>query len=442
MPVTNGQDSLQAPAPVDTSYIENSSDVDFGELIDSLNLAGESDSSTNAHSPETFSVKTDIVRVAVLQNVQTVTVLSDGVFRVKSSVTAQPLSCSRINFQYSKKSGADFVIGVSDKWTKEFVLPCTLTTGNSPWLLRCNNDPYRGILIIVSDGNGSFSVVNSLQMEEYLRGVVPLEIGKRTESFIEALKAQAVAARTYAYKKIQERTSFSYDMSNTVADQVYGGVKVEDRVTDLAVLATKDLIVVADDNIITAYYHSTCGGQTASIEQVWDKPACSYLVSVSDLDSMGQAYCVSSPAFTWQEKWSKSKLNEELLSALRKAYPQKTFSGAVKGIIIDDRLYCGRVKTCTIKGTHWSIQSGGDKIRFLFRRNSAGAPILRSSNFTISSFGAHDVIFNGVGYGHGVGMCQTGALGRALQHQSFDQILKAYYTGVSIRTAVPVRKYK
>ena len=170
MPVTNGQDSLQAPAPVDTSYIENSSDVDFGELIDSLNLAGESDSSTNAHSPETFSVKTDIVRVAVLQNVQTVTVLSDGVFRVKSSVTAQPLSCSRINFQYSKKSGADFVIGVSDKWTKEFVLPCTLTTGNSPWLLRCNNDPYRGILIIVSDGNGSFSVVNSLQMEEYLRG--------------------------------------------------------------------------------------------------------------------------------------------------------------------------------------------------------------------------------------------------------------------------------
>jgi len=139
-----------------------------------------------------------------------------------------------------------------------------------------NGKRYRGEIVI-----GDTTVVNRLPMDSYLRGVVPLEIGNRTADEFAAVQAQAVAARTYAYKHLNNARSF--DMYSTVQDQVYGGVDAEKPQSDSAIATTADIVVLYNGQPISTPYSSTCGGSTAAVTEVWynqsDEP---YLRPVSD----------------------------------------------------------------------------------------------------------------------------------------------------------------
>src|SRR3954470_22145803 len=125
---------------------------------------------------------------------------------------------------------------------------------------------YRGDLL-VSLGDSGLVVINRLSMDSYLRGVVPLEIGNRTAAEMAAVQAQAVAARTYAYKHLNPNRAF--DMYSTVQDQVYGGVDAEKPQSDSAIMATADVVVLYNGQPITTPYHSTCGGSTGGVSEVW-----------------------------------------------------------------------------------------------------------------------------------------------------------------------------
>src|SRR5207237_1041094 len=125
---------------------------------------------------------------------------------------------------------------------------------------------YRGELFITA-GDSGIVVVNRLPMDSYLRGVVPLEIGNRTSAEMAAIQAQAVAARTYAYKHLNNARAF--DMYATVQDQVYGGVDAEKPLADSAILTTADIVVLYNGQPITTPYHSTCGGSTAAVTDDW-----------------------------------------------------------------------------------------------------------------------------------------------------------------------------
>ena len=283
-----------------------------------------------------------------------------------------------------------------------------------PKTLLCSSSPVQRKSVSLSEQKGTFSVINHIDVEQYLRGVVPLEIGKRPESLIEALKAQAVAARTYTYKRMLERKNAPFDMTATVQDQVYGGADPEYRESDLAIKMTEDLIMVYKDSLINAYYHSTCGGKTANIEDVWEKPYCSYLRSVSDLNSSGQPYCQISPRFHWQEKWTSAIFFDQIRNNLSKAFPEKVRQGSIKEISVKESFSCGRVKRCVFSGNNWTVDMGGDRLRFIISRDTPDKSILRSANFKIvSGFQRSADKWNRIWPWRG--MCQMGPLAERCQ---------------------------
>ena len=122
-----------------------------------------------------------------------------------------------------------------------------------------NKACYEGEFVISASGN-KLNAINVIDIENYLRGVVPYEIGRLDESKFEALKAQAVAARTYAYKHFGSRHSHGFDIYADTRDQVYKGLQSASDVTDRAVRETEGVVMTYNGEFITAYYHSTCGG--------------------------------------------------------------------------------------------------------------------------------------------------------------------------------------
>jgi stage II sporulation protein D len=297
-----------------------------------------------------------------------------------------------------------------------------------------NGKKYRGIIIITRTDSG-FLLVNSLPMDSYLRGVVPLEIGNRTSAEFAAVQAQAVAARTYAYKHLT--SSRSFDMYATVQDQVYGGVDAEKPQSDSAIATTADVVVLYNGQPITTPYHSTCGGSTAGVSEVWyDQPDQPYLRPVSDrIPGTDNFYCDSSPRFSWSQSYDAAGLRavmEKYLASYAKA--PKNGVGKITDIREQGRTASGRITALTVQTETGSYTLRGNDIRFALR-DPKGA-ILNSTyfSFTKETSGGEvsSLNINGRGYGHGIGMCQWGAIGRARAGQNYRTILETYYQGTTI----------
>ena len=331
---------------------------------------------------------------------------------------------------------ADMVTATVNNVKRELRLPCTLYVNSATNLLELGENSYRGAIIIIPENANSVSIINTLHIEDYLRGVVPLEIGSLSETEIEALKAQAVAARTYTCKRMLQNADKPFDLASTVADQVYGGANAEAAAADLAIRATKDLILAYNDDIVDAYYHSTCGGKTANIEDAWGGESVPYLRSRSDLDKNGKAYCGQSGAFQWTETWSASRLASTVKHHASEGNMTPPYNGGtLRRIEARERYQCGRVKRAAIVTSSGEHIMSGEKARFVLRRNNAPQPPLRSANFNNATMANGEITITGTGYGHGIGMCQVGAIARARAGESFEQILRAYYTDIAVRTA-------
>jgi len=329
------------------------------------------------------------------------------------------------------------VIATVNGVKKELRLPCTLYVNSTVHLLELGENSYRGAIIITTESAGAVSFINALNVEDYLRGVVPLEIGTLSEAELEALKAQAVAARTYTYKRMSLNGGKLFDLSSTVTDQVYGGANAEAPTSDMAIISTKDLIMAYNDDIVDAYYHSTCGGSTANVEDVWGGESCPYLRARSDKDRSGRAYCSQGNSFRWTETWGMAQLSRIIKRYAADGDLKPPYKGGtLRRIAVRERFVCGRVKRLAIETSCDEFIARGDKTRFVLRRNNAAQQILRSANFNSATIANGEITISGIGYGHGVGMCQVGAIGRARAHENFEQILRAYYSDIALRTAV------
>ncbi len=139
---------------------------------------------------------------------------------------------------------------------------------------------YRGILMVQNKG-GRLTVINNVEIEDYIKGVVPSEMPSGWE--VDALKAQAIAARSYALANLGKRAKFGYDLNDTTEDQVYGGASKETSKTNQIVDDTKGLVLIYDDKIIPAFYSASAGGQTINASSAWgnDLP---YIRSVPSYD--------------------------------------------------------------------------------------------------------------------------------------------------------------
>ena len=293
---------------------------------------------------------------------------------------------------------------------------------------------YRGELVITATDSGML-VVNRLPMDDYLRGVVPLEIGNRTTAEFAAVQAQAVAARTYAYKHLNDVRAF--DMYSTVQDQVYGGVDAEKPQADTAIMTTADVVVLYNGQPIVTPYHSTCGGSTAAVSEVWyDQSDEPYLRPVSDrIPGSDHFYCDPSPRFSWTQTFDGPSLRavmEKYLTAYTNA--PKAGVGRITDIKEQGRTPSGRVAALTVQTDSGTYTLRANDIRFVLR-DPKGA-ILNSTffSFTRETNGGEvsNLTVNGRGYGHGIGMCQWGAIGRARAGQNYRTILETYYQGTTI----------
>ncbi len=304
-------------------------------------------------------------------------------------------------------------------------------------LLSLGGRAYRGDAIVQARPSGRVTAVNVVDMETYLLGVVPREIGKVGPELLEAAKAQAVAARTYAVKYLGRRRELGFDVFATVQDQVYGGAGDEHDPVTQAVRATAGEILSFDGRPIEAYYHSTCAGQTAAIDEVWNERPVPYLVSVRDVDpASGEAFDRSSSRFRWTQRWTAEQINTVLGRTLRDSVRGGGSVGQLRDMRVLERTPSGRVRAMRIETTGGTFTVGRDRVRWILLTPAGAA--LNSSKFDVevtrgADGRASEVVATGGGWGHGIGMCQVGAMGRARAGQDYRAILAAYYPGTRLR---------
>lgn len=277
---------------------------------------------------------------------------------------------------------------------------------------------YRGGIRVVLMGD-SLQIINELPVELYLRGVVPCEMPFTWS--IEALKAQAVAARTFAYSRMIHERKTPFDLDDTTSSQVYRGYDVEKESTNEAISDTAHLILMYRGKPISALYCADCGGVTESASEVFSSDV-PYLVSVPDADAKGNPFNAVSKYNTW----SLFLGDEELLSLLEKS---QIAIGMVREVVIVGCSPSGRVKEVLLRG-----EQGEQTLKGVDFRNLIGVNRLRSTLFEVNRV-EDGWRFEGKGWGHGVGMCQVGAQSRAIAGYDFAEILSAYYRGTELKKA-------
>ncbi len=299
-------------------------------------------------------------------------------------------------------------------------------------ILILGSKKYRGIIKILPAGANA-QVINIVYMEDYLRGVVPPEMGKRTPDEVEAVKAQAVAARTYAMAHLGQYADQQYDMKSSIIDQVYDGFNIETELVNRAIDQTEGKVLFYQDGFVNAYYHSTCGGMTDNIDHVWDRKETPYLKAVADSGA-----CSWSKYYSWKEFFTESQLRSRIEQYLSSERGKDFRISRIKDITILERTPGDRVGELIVRTDKDALSFKKDRIRWVIGRTSNPDLILPSDRFKmeIERDGAgyvSGVSFVGRGYGHGVGMCQCGAIGLARIGWSYDHILGHYYTNVEVK---------
>ena len=312
-----------------------------------------------------------------------------------------------------------------------------LSSADTAVAVRLNGRDYRGRFLLTATLTG-VTAVNQVGIEDYLTGVVGAEMGRRTELELEALRAQAVLSRTIALKALSGSRwrGRGYDLVATVADQAYAGIPFEFPAGVQAVRDTRGLVLMFEGQLIDGFFHSTCGGRTADGVEVFAGADRPYLRSIRDEDPSGRPWCAISPRFRWQERWSGELLARTLARTLPANGGSVQLARTLRDIRVLDRTATGRVAHLEFSGPGGLTVTG--PVARLVLQGQDGS-ILRSANFNlqVSRSGGRivELVADGAGAGHGVGMCQWGALARARAGHSYQDILSAYFPGTAVTRA-------
>ena len=321
------------------------------------------------------------------------------------------------------------------------------------------NRTYRGDFIFAVREH-QISVVNEVEIGDYLYGVVPCEMEYYWPS--EALKAQAIVARTYLIKNLGRFSHLGFDLTDNSSSQVYNGMNSERPETSRAVDETADKVVTYQGSLINAYYHASSGGLTANSENVWSGTV-PYLKAVED------SYSISAPNATWSLTFTSSQLTDLLL--------EKGYSlGAVESVEIGEISEDGRVQHLLLitdrgaidlvkeqarsvlgysrlKSIYYSVNGSG--LRSIISRSGiqtksmdglnilsadglnviqAASPVMIRNDRGVESIlsNSENIVFEGKGWGHGVGLSQWGAKTMAEQGFTAEEIIKYYYKDVEV----------
>jgi SpoIID/LytB domain protein len=309
---------------------------------------------------------------------------------------------------------------------------------------------YTGQLIFAPDRNGGVVGMVSLGAERVLKGTVPAETYSNAPKA--ALQAQAVAARNNMFAAIGVRNlADPYMLRGDVMDQVYGGIGVETRATNAAVDATRGRVMFYGKKIVEAVYSSNAGGFTESNENVWDMEPRPWLRGKPDVpkgkvpaafangianDKLEDFLASDMPAWSKTAPVGSSRLyrwDKTVPASKAREWLRETGQdiGRIRSAKIEERGVSGRVVRLVLEGERGKATIERElNVRRLFGG-------LRSGLFVMETRGSDGFIrefsFRGAGFGHGVGMCQTGATGMAAAGQGFEEILGHYYTGIELK---------
>ena len=344
------------------------------------------------------------IRVGILREQERVVIMSDRPIELRTGSSTRVLEPAAYEV-----AAAPSGIEIAGVGRVESPLRLVPTAGAR---LHVAIRPYRGVLEVRRTPAGKITVINEVDLEDYLYGVLKMEVDPRWPA--DALKAQAVAARTLALYSLNRFSSEGYDVRATTESQVYGGVLAEDPRTSAAVDATRGQVLTFDGRPIFAAYHSDSGGYTESSELVWGG-RYAYLRSVADPFSAAQP---------WMLRIELSTLEDRLRRAGRGV-------AGITSVDVVEVTPSGRAAFVRIGGAQGTIILRGTELRAII-----GAETMKSTLFTarVNPDEQSSVEFNGRGSGHGVGMSQWGARGQALLGRSYMDILRFYYTGVTVET--------
>jgi stage II sporulation protein D len=350
-------------------------------------------SATNA------TISNESIRIAIVKSAPEVTIDGEGLLVVTGTGDAVSLPVP-----VTVRPTKDGLI-VGGKLFRKLVFSASAA-------VYVNNKPYRGLAELSLSDKGVL-VINQLPLEDYLIGLINCEISSAWP--IEAVKAQAVIARTYALNRKAARIKSLYHMESSVIDQVYEGCLIEDSRARRAVSETEGEVLVYGGTIIQAFYHSTCGGKTEAAENVWGS-------SVSYLKGVDCQYCLtsSSSSATWDQKLALTEIEERLRLAGHK------ISG-LTDIRPGAQNSRGRLKNVVLVAAKGGFALGGDQFR-----KAIGYGVIKSTRFTVK-VGQGEASFSGIGNGHGVGLCQWGAKQRSLDGFGYREILSYYYPGTELK---------
>lgn len=303
-----------------------------------------------------------------------------------------------------------------------------------------NGKSWRGRFKVFLSPRGKLTVATRVALETYLLGVVPAEIGALRDSLIEAGRAQAIAARSYSLFYRGRRGAEGFDLYASVEDQVYGPADAERPLATRCVESTRAEVALAGGQPIRANYSSTCGGISAEAWEAWPTEPRSYLRSARDHGDGPTDHCSASPHYRWREEWSVSEFAANLAryGPIQGVPLPARGVGDLLDVRVESRSRSGRVWRLTITTTTGVIQVPAHHLRQVLRRGGQPGSILRSCLFKIAVRRDGDgrvtgVVASGAGNGHGVGLCQTGALAMARTGRDGEAILRHYYAGVDIR---------
>lgn len=263
--------------------------------------------------------------------------------------------------------------------------------------------------------NGCIHVINTLDIEEYVMGVLSKEMDSGWHE--EALKAQAVVSRTFALYMASEsrKKNLPYDIENSIFHQVYD--KTDCKTLEKAVKETKGEILTYNGKIVPVFFHSNCGGRTAKSSDVWGG-YYEHITSVED------PYCINTPYSFWERSFSQKDLS-------------RIFGvSSLEEITIEDKDASGRIISLRLKGKDDKIiRLTGHRFRMMVNEGENvtfnNPDIIPSTNFNVRKEGM-SFIFTGKGYGHGVGMCQWGAKKMAEKGFGYREILKHFFPNMEI----------
>jgi stage II sporulation protein D len=284
--------------------------------------------------------------------------------------------------------------------------------------VKINGNIYPGEIEVFSKNGKTVSLLNILDVETYLYGVLPYEIEpSRVE---EMLKVQAIIARTYTIVNLNRHKDEGFDLCSTVHCQVYKGIN-ENMALRIkkAVDSTKGFVVVDEKNgdLVITYYHAACGGATENVSEIWPK-----VKNVKTLSGVKCDFCKNSPYYEWKYSFDIEKF------VIKLKVNGYNIGDKIKNILVLSKTNHGRIKNLQIVGNKNTVEISGETLRRIFGYNN-----LKSTKIYKIEVKNNKIYFYGKGWGHGVGLCQWGAHELIKQGKSFKEVIEYYYPKAKIK---------